>query len=196
MAFALRSLLRDPTGLASLATLLLVAIACYGSSIWAPHAYDAVFPDYVQVSPSLTAHPTPPEREAALAALAVRAHMTVSFIHDGDRDALRFSDTKPIDGRVVRTIERSDMFRAVGPPVTEDGGRMLTVPVAVKHEIFLFGTDVNGRDLLVRILVAGRTSLAVGALASLVSHRVYKALCLPACMEEAEAARNAKHPVD
>ncbi|MCX8255223.1 MAG: ABC transporter permease subunit [Beijerinckiaceae bacterium] len=169
MALGLRGLLRDPAGLASLATVLLVAIACYGSSIWAPHAYDAVFPDYVQVPPSLAAHPTPPEREAALAALAVRAHMSVSFIHDGDRDALRFADTKPIDGRVVRTIERSDMFRAVGLAVTEDGGRTLTVPVAIKHEIFLVGTDVNGRDLLVRILVAGRISLAVGALASLVS---------------------------
>ena len=35
--------------------------------------------------------------------------------------------------------------------------------------MFAFGTDANGRDLLTRILVAGRISLAVGALASAVA---------------------------
>ena len=34
---------------------------------------------------------------------------------------------------------------------------------------FFFGTDANGRDLLTRVLVAGRISLAVGALASAVA---------------------------
>ena len=163
----MRRLLRDPIGLASVVVLLLVALACYGSILWAPHPYDAVYPDYVQVPPSLAAHPTRPERDAAIAALAVRAHMAVTLVRNGDRDALRFTDAKPVDPRVARTIERSDMFRLAGPQVA--GERALTVPVTVKPETFLFGTDANGRDLLVRILVAGRISLAVGALASLVA---------------------------
>ena len=158
-------LLRDPVGLASLATLLAVALACYGSILWAPHPYDAVYADYVQVEPSLAAHPTPAERDAGVAALAVRAHTSVRLVGD----AMRFSDSKPIDPRVTLTIERSDMFRRAGPAHVEDDGRAVVVPVAITPQVFVFGTDANGRDLLVRILVAGRISLAVGALASIVA---------------------------
>ena len=168
-AVPLKRFWRDPAGLASLAILLLVALACYGSFVWAPHPYDAVYPDYVQVAPSLGAHPTRPERAAAVAALAIRAHAAVALVRDGDRDALRFTDTKPVDPRVARTIERSDLYRPAGPSVAGDDGRTFTVPVAIHPEIFVFGTDANGRDLLVRVLVAGRISLAVGALASLVA---------------------------
>ena len=82
---------------------------------------------------------------------------------------MRFSDAKPIDPRVTRTVERSDMFRLAGPPASTDGGRVLVVPVATVPQVFVFGTDANGRDLLTRVLVAGRISLAVGALASIVA---------------------------
>ena len=95
--------------------------------------------------------------------------MSVALADDGERPALRFSDSKPVDPRVTRTIERSDMFRRDGPAIAQDGGRTLVVPVATIRQRFLFGTDPNGRDLLVRILVAGRISLAVGALASVVA---------------------------
>ena len=161
--------LRDPVGLASVVTLLLVALACYGSILWAPHPYDAVYPDFVQMAASPTAHPTAAERDDGVRAVAVRAHMAVALIHADGRDALRFTDAKPVDPRVTRTLERSDMFRRDGPPRAEDDGRTLVVPVAIVPQVFLFGTDANGRDLLVRILVAGRISLAVGALASLVA---------------------------
>ena len=165
----MKQLFRDPVGLASLAALLLVALACYGSILWAPHPYDAVSPDYVQAPPSLAAHPSLPERDAALAALAVRAHMAVALVEEDGHEALRFTDTKPVDPRVARTIERSDLFRPAGAAVPSASGHALTVPVAIHPETFVFGTDPNGRDLLVRVLVAGRISLAVGALASIVA---------------------------
>ncbi|MBE7220035.1 MAG: hypothetical protein INR64_16315, partial [Caulobacteraceae bacterium] len=65
----MRRLLGDPVGLASLAALVVMALACYGSLVVAPHPYDAVYPDYVQVLPSLAAHPTAAERDAGVAAL-------------------------------------------------------------------------------------------------------------------------------
>ena len=61
------------------------------------------------------------------------------------------------------------MFRVSGRADASDDGRTLIAPVDLKREVFVFGTDANGRDLLTRILVAGRISLAVGALASAVA---------------------------
>ncbi len=52
---------------------------------------------------------------------------------------------------------------------TTDEGRRLSIDVPLKREVFLFGTDANGRDLFTRTLIAGRVSLAVGLLASFVA---------------------------
>ncbi|MEY9787135.1 ABC-type dipeptide/oligopeptide/nickel transport system permease subunit [Sinorhizobium fredii] len=52
---------------------------------------------------------------------------------------------------------------------TEDDGRTLKVEGQVDREYFPFGTDSNGRDLLVRVMLGGQISIAVGLLASLVS---------------------------
>ena len=46
-----------PVGVASLAALVLMTLACFGSILWSPHPYDAVYRDYVQVPASLAAHP-------------------------------------------------------------------------------------------------------------------------------------------
>ncbi len=165
-ATAWRRFRRDPAGLASLATLLLVALCCYGSILWSPHPYDAVHTDYVAVGATLAPHPTPAERAAGVAALAQRAHVAVTLEDDGGPRA-RFSGAHPLDPRVLRALDQSDMFAPTGPPVASEGGRVLTVPVRVTPATFPFGTDANGRDLLTRTLVAGRISLAVGALASL-----------------------------
>ncbi len=164
---AWRRFSRDPVGMASLVALALVTLACFGSLAWAPHPYDAVYPDYVQVGAATLAHPDAGERDRGVRALAERAHMAVAL---GDNGAsLRFADSIPIDPRVLRTIERSDMFKLAGAAKSEDGGRVLVAPIEISRQTFLFGTDANGRDLLTRILVAGRISLAVGALASIVA---------------------------
>jgi len=89
----------------------------------------------------------------------------------GTSDGLRVglaSDT-PIDARALRAFERSDVFAPPRVIETRDDGRRMEISVALKHNVFPLGTDVNGRDLLTRILVAGRVSLAVGLLASLVA---------------------------
>ena len=160
---------RDPVGIASLAVLMLIALACYGSVLWSPHPYDAVYRDYVQVPASLAAHPTMDERDAGLSELSARAKAMVTLTNQREGPVLRFSDTRPVDPRVTRLLERSDMFAVAGAPRSSDDGRVLMVPVRIIPQVFVFGTDANGRDLLTRILVAGRISLAVGALASIVA---------------------------
>ena len=160
---------RDPAGLASFFILAVVTLACFGSIAWAPHPYDAVYPDYVQIPASPLRHPGSVEQSRGIRALAARARMSVVLARYADKTILRFSDSRPIDPRVTRYVERSDMFRLDGRLLAQDGGRTLLVPIAITPQVFLFGTDANGRDLLTRILVAGRISLALGALASLVA---------------------------
>ena len=167
---AWRRFRRDPAGLSSLLALCLVALACFGSVIYAPHPYDAVYPDYVFAAPSLRAHPTLAELAASLRQFDERAGVTtqLSEASDGTK-RLALHAAQPIDPRVLRYLERSDVVALAGDARREDDGRTLVVPVRVLPQTFLFGTDANGRDLLTRILVAGRISLAVGALASLVA---------------------------
>ena len=105
----------------------------------------------------------------ACASCRPRAHMPVALTNERGRTSLRFSDTKSIDPRILRIVERSDMFAIAGEPIVSDAGHTLVTPVTIISQVFLFGTDANGRDLLTRILVAGRISLAVGALASIVA---------------------------
>jgi oligopeptide transport system permease protein len=48
-------------------------------------------------------------------------------------------------------------------------GRLMRIEAPIERHRFLFGTDSNGRDLLTRTLIAGRVSLAIGLLATLVA---------------------------
>jgi oligopeptide transport system permease protein len=160
---------RDTAGMASLVGLAIIALACFGSGLWSPHPYNAVYPDYVGVPASLAPHPTRAELTIGIKALEARAHVAVALDGTEGHNELRLSDTKPIDTRVLRYLERSDMFVRDGPAIIGTDGHSLTIPIAIKSQTFLFGTDTNGRDLLTRILIAGRISLAVGALASFVA---------------------------
>ena len=70
---------------------------------------------------------------------------------------------------ILRVFDGSDVFGAPRVEASEDEGRRLTLDIPLQKNVFLFGTDGNGRDLLTRTLIAGRVSLAVGLLASFVA---------------------------
>jgi len=154
----------------SLAFLAFIALACVIGPSLSPHDYDHVYRDYVLEPPSFAAHPTRAEAGAALASLAQRMRLNAqapSFDAVGMKVTL--TSEKPIDQRNLGLFDRSDVFGPAQVVGTSDEGRVLRIEVALQHQTFLFGTDANGRDLLTRLLIAGRISLAVGLLASLVA---------------------------
>lgn len=155
---------------ASLAILASIALLCFLGPLVSPHAYDRVYRDYVLVGPSLSPHPSAEEIERALDEIARRMDVRIE-IQGGDGEALEATlvGATPIDARALRAFERSDIFSAPHIIGREDEGRRLGIEAALKPTRFLFGTDANGRDLLARILIAGRVSLSVGLLASLVA---------------------------
>jgi oligopeptide transport system permease protein len=161
---------QKPSTLVSLAILAFVGLACLAGPWLLPHSYDRVYRDYVLAGPSLAAHPNSDELDMSLAATARRIHAEISsYKIEGDTLHLTLKSDAPIDPRVTRYFDHSDLFgtaRIVGE-TTDDHSLKLDLPI--RHTYFLFGTDANGRDLLTRTLIAGRISLAVGILASLVA---------------------------
>jgi oligopeptide transport system permease protein len=124
----------------------------------------------VLVRPSLLAHPTASEAREALETVARRMHVQIAARReDGGALHLTLKSSKPLNPRVLRNFERSDIFGPAEIVNSEDEGRRLAVNVALKRQLFLFGTDANGRDLFTRTLIAGRISLTVGLLASFVA---------------------------
>jgi oligopeptide transport system permease protein len=159
-----------PSTLVSLVILGLIGLACLLGPLLVRHSYDRVYRDYVLVRPSLVAHPGPQELDASLAVLTQRMRiMSSAYELFGDHLHLTLTDTKPIDPRVTRYFEHSDIFGTPESTSLSGDGHALTIDLPIHHTYFVFGTDANGRDLLVRTLIAGRISLAVGILASLVA---------------------------
>ncbi len=155
--------------IASLAALALVGLACLVGPWLTPHSYDRVYRDYVLVGPSLAAHPTPEELDNSLAGLTRRMNVKSAYEIKGDRLHLQLTGTAPIDPRVTRFFDHSDVFGAAKIVGQGADDTTLGLDLPICHTYFFFGTDANGRDLLVRTLIAGRISLAVGILASLVA---------------------------
>jgi oligopeptide transport system permease protein len=163
-------LLANRAATASLALLGIVALACLIGPLLTGHAYDRVFQDYVRLPASFVSHPTHAHAESALQRLGGRMRGKVEEATIGE-DAARFTLTSAtaIDERLLAFVERSDLFGPAQVLERSADGRRLRVEAPIERRTFLFGTDSNGRDLLTRTLIAGRVSLAIGVLATLVA---------------------------
>ncbi|MCJ2025884.1 ABC transporter permease [Methylobacterium sp. J-067] len=166
----IRRLARARSAVASLVVLALLALACLVGPAFTGHEPDRFYPDLRQLPAGLTAQPDDAQLKPALNRIAFRMRARVAaFARDGDRLNLTLAADQPIDRRSLVYLPRSDLFGAPSVVAEEEGGRRLVLDVPIRHLRLLLGTDVHGRDLLTRSLVAGRVSLAVGLTATLVA---------------------------
>jgi oligopeptide transport system permease protein len=154
----------------SLYYLAFMALLCIVGPWFTPHQFTTIYQDYTRVPPSLEAYPRADKIDLAVKDAVKRARLELSGWEERDGKVLiTITSAKPIDERVTRYIDRSDVFeRAVVVDKSADGLK-LTIRADVERKYFFFGTDNTGRDLLTRTLVAGRVSLAIGLLAGIVA---------------------------
>lgn len=166
---------RNRAAVASAVVLILLALAGIFGPHVTPHPHDRIYPQYVRAPASLEAHPKPDAIVPAFARVLERARVDIGAVEvSGSIVRAPVSSVQPLDPRIVRYVDRSDLFSNAR---LEDGdgnemaeGATEAVLVAdVQRLRFVFGTDANGRDLLSRILIGIRISLAIGVLTSMMA---------------------------
>ncbi|APG94671.1 ABC transporter permease [Sinorhizobium americanum] len=161
---------RNRAAMAGCVMLALIALFSFVGPFFSPHSYDQVFPSYVSIGPSLEPRPDTSTLQEVMESVAARARVTLEdFKVEGEAFTATVSSEEPIDPRATRYFDRANEFEHTKVVATEDDGRRLKLEGQVDREYFPFGTDSNGRDLLVRVMLGGQISIAVGLLASLVS---------------------------
>lgn len=161
---------RNKAAMAGCVVLLLIGLFSFAGPLASPHTYDQVFPSYVSIPPSLTPRPDPQTLTEVAESTAKRARLTLeSFEIESGVFTVKVTSTRPIDPRSVRYFDRVNEFKNTTVAETSTDQLSMTLTGSVDQQYFLFGTDSNGRDLLVRVMLGGQISIAVGLAASLVS---------------------------
>lgn len=163
-------LLANKAAVTSLIVLATIAIISVLGPILSPHPFDKVYRDFVKVPASFEAYPQAEQIEPAFLAVLKRARMTVEgYERVDDSVSARITSRREIDPRTVRYVDRSDMFQnAVLTDLSSDG-KSAVMKADIKFIHFYFGTDANGRDMMTRTFIAGRVSLTIGLLATVVA---------------------------
>ena len=161
---------RNKAAMGGLFMLFLIALFSFGGPFVVSHQYDEVFPSYVSVPPSLKPLPETATLKDVADATAKRARLTLdSFEVSNGTFIVKVSSASPIDPRTVRYFDRVNEFKDTQVKETAPDQLSMVLTGRVAQEYFPFGTDSNGRDLLVRVMLGGQISIAVGLAASLVS---------------------------
>jgi oligopeptide transport system permease protein len=167
---AWRRLKKNRIAVAGAVFLVVMAVACIVGPNLTGHDYSQVYQAYVRAPASLEAYPRDEEIIPAAEEAMRRARVDIQSIAlDGSNLTLVVTDEEPVDERIIRYLERSDLFGDAAVGEVSSDGRQMTLTAKVDRVRFLFGTDSNGRDLLTRTLFAGRISLAIGLLATFVA---------------------------
>ncbi|WP_417685875.1 ABC transporter permease subunit [Roseibium sp.] len=163
-------LLANRAAVASMIVLAAITLISILGPMLSPHPFDKVYRDYVKVPASFEAYPRADEVEPAFRSLLKRARVTIDdYVREGDSVIANISSGREIDPRTVRYVDRGDMFKnAVIENFSEDKkSAVLRADINFVH--FYFGTDANGRDMMTRTFIAGRVSLTIGLLATVVA---------------------------
>lgn len=160
----------NKAAMVSLWYLAFMALICIAGPWFTPHDFTTIYQDYTRVPPSLEAYPKPDAVDLAVKDAVKRSRLDLAGWEEKDGKVLiTVTSAKPIDDRVTRYIDRSDVFEGAQVVDKSADGLKMTMSADVQKKYFFFGTDNNGRDLLTRTLVAGRVSVAIGLLAGLVA---------------------------
>ena len=163
-------LLANRAAVASIIVLLTIGLISILGPILSPHHYDTVYRDYVKVPASLEAYPKPEQVEPGFMSSAKRARLTVeAFEREGDKLVAKVTSSRDIDPRSVLYFDRSDLFRNTELTDMSADNKSATVRADINFMHFYFGTDANGRDMMTRTFIAGRVSLTIGLLATIVA---------------------------
>ena len=153
-----------------LAILVVIALFSWVGPFATQREFATVYPDYVRAPPALAPHPSDAEARAALNRVAGRIRARAEDVVIADRAArARLIGATAIDTRALVYFARSDAFGPAHAEPTLGDGRELVVTAPLKSLWLPLGADANGRDLLARLMLAGRVSLLVGALGSAVA---------------------------
>lgn len=166
---------RNHAAVASAIVLLLIAMAGIVGPWIHTHPYDRIYPQYVRAPASLEAYPKEEAIIPAFESVLARARVNIGEIDvSGSTVRAPVSSTSALDPRIVRYVDRSDLFS--NARLVDEGGSALPegatsgfMEADVQRLHFLFGTDANGRDVLARTLIGVRISLAIGVLASVMA---------------------------
>jgi len=156
---------RNRPALLALMALFAIAAFCAFGPLLDPAPYDRAFPIYARAAPSLRPHPNEAEARAALAGIAARMHARLDVLSLGAGGArAMLTSPRAFDERELVYFERSQAFQPPSVVERRDDGRTLVVEAPFETVWLPAGADANGRDLLARMMIAGRISLAVGVL--------------------------------
>lgn len=166
---------RNRAAVASAIVLLLIAMAGIVGPWIHTHPYDRIYPQYVRAPASLEAYPKEEAIIPAFESVLARARVSIGEIDvSGSTVRAPVSSTRALDPRIVRYVDRSDLFS--NARLVDEGGSVLPAGATsgfmeadVQRLHFLFGTDANGRDVLARTLIGVRISLTIGVLASVMA---------------------------
>ena len=163
---AWRRLRRNRAAVASMVVLALLAlVGIFGPVFW-PHPYARVYPQFVRVPASIEAYPKEETILPAFERELKRTRLETGTPElEGARISVAVRSDAEIDARVLRYFSRSDLF--ANPELELAADKLSgTLSVSVERLHFFFGTDAIGRDLVARIMIGVRISLAIGILAS------------------------------
>lgn len=163
-------LLANRAAVVSMIVLATIAIVSILGPSLSPHEFDTVYRDYVKVPASLQAYPRDDQVEPGFMTALKRARVNVeSYERDGDTVIARISSRREIDPRTTRYIDRSNLFANAELTDLSADGKSATMRADIDEMHFYFGTDSNGRDMMTRTFIAGRVSLTIGLLATIVA---------------------------